>query len=537
MSQVWGVIVSVAIAAAFGAVLLVGLNMLLDQATARWSLFIASMGLIFGLVAGAILQHNGWFPEGFVGVLLGGGIGAGAGYVGGVATKASAGVDAERFAERVRPALFVGPALLFVTVGLVAPALNTAIISFRAGDSGDGGFTLDRYRTIFTNKIAGKNEFFNVDNFGHIFTSRLFIATLGLCLIGAVTAWSSAKKFAGGDEARQGERASRVVAGVVITIGAAMVIGLIEGIIREPNESIIYDVLTVIVSSRVTLAVLVIALALGLVGATMQRRRSGEVELDWGAPASSLALVGAVILLLFGVLSTLQAVVWNNLWWVVAVAGLSTVLGLLLAILADRTRNNRTEVSAKALIFMPMAISMVGAAVIWDFMYERQPTGDQTGMLNALLQATGFEPRGFFVNASMIPWNNLWIMIIMIWIQTGFAMVILSAAIKGVPDELLEAASVDGATEIQAFWRIVIPQIRSTILVVVTTLVIIVMKVFDLVKATTGGANRTNVLANEMFDQLVVGNFAQSSAFAVVIFALVIPIMIMNIRRTREDLG
>ena len=164
-------------------------------------------------------------------------------------------------------------------------------------------------------------------------------------------------------------------------------------------------------------------------------------------------------------------------------------------------------------------------------------TGDQTGLLNALLQAFGFVTRGFFVNASMIPWNNVWIMVIMIWIQTGFAMVVLSAAIKGVPDELLEAASVDGATEIQAFWRIVIPQIRSTILVVVTTLVIIVMKVFDLVKATTGGANRTNVLANEMFDQLVVGNFAQSSAFAVVIFALVIPIMIMNIRRTRQELA
>ncbi len=189
------------------------------------------------------------------------------------------------------------------------------------------------------------------------------------------------------------------------------------------------------------------------------------------------------------------------------------------------------------MIFLPMAISMVGAAVIWDFVYERQPSGAQTGLFNAILEKTGFQTRGFFVNASMIPWNNVWIMVIMIWIQTGFAMVVLSAAIKGVPDELLEAAKVDGATEVQTFWRVVIPQIRSTILVVITTLIIIVMKVFDLVKATTGGANRTNVLANEMFDQLVNGRFALSSAFAVVIFALVIPIMIMNIRRTRAELS
>ena len=535
MEQVTSVAISVAVAAVLGAVLFVGLNLLLDQAHTRWVWFVASLGALGGLVFGAAMQHNGWFPEGIVGILIGGGIGLVVGLGLGRLTAVTLGANADVWAERFRPWVFVAPALLFVTLGLVGPAVNTFIISFRSGDSGDGDATLEHYRTIFTDKIAGTNEFFNVDNIENVFTSRLFIASLGLFAVAGIMAWASAKRFAGGAEAETGERTSRATWTVLGVIGVAMVVGLVEGIVREPNESSIYDVLTVFVSSRVTLGVFVIALALGLMLWLYQRLRQ-TADLDWGSPGSSMAIIAAVILLLFAFLSTLQAVFWNNLWWVVSVAGLSTVLGLLLAILADRTRSNRVEVSAKAFIFMPMAISMVGAAVIWDFMYERQATGDQTGLLNALLQAMGFQPRGFFINASMIPWNNIWIMVIMIWIQTGFAMVILSAAIKGVPDELLEAAEVDGASETQIFWRVVIPQIRSTILVVVTTLIIIVMKVFDLVKATTGGANRTNVLANEMFNNLSNGFFAQSSAFAVVIFVLVVPIMIMNINRARKEL-
>jgi alpha-glucoside transport system permease protein len=219
---------------------------------------------------------------------------------------------------------------------------------------------------------------------------------------------------------------------------------------------------------------------------------------------------------------------------VVTVTGLSVTLGLLLAILADRTKG---EVAARTLIFLPMAISMVGAAVIWDFMYELQAVDEQTGLFNAILQGLGFEARGFFINANMIPWNNFWIMLILVWIQTGFAMVVLSSAIKGVPTELVEAARVDGATEVDVFWRVIIPQIRSTILVITTTLIIIVMKVFDLVKATTGGANRTNVLANEMFDQLRDRNFSLSSAFAVLIFGLTVPVMVVNIRRSMREVG
>jgi alpha-glucoside transport system permease protein len=127
-------------------------------------------------------------------------------------------------------------------------------------------------------------------------------------------------------------------------------------------------------------------------------------------------------------------------------------------------------------------------------------------------------------------------MIILVWIQTGFAMVVLSAAIKGVPEELIEAARVDGATEVQTFWRVVIPQIITTIIVVITTLVIIAMKIFDLVKATTNGANSTDVLANAMFNDLRDANFTRSSAFAVLIFLLTLPVMIYNVRRAEREL-
>jgi alpha-glucoside transport system permease protein len=283
---------------------------------------------------------------------------------------------------------------------------------------------------------------------------------------------------------------------------------------------------SVTTAELVSLVLLVAGLA---VLAVVLTASSYADNLDLGSPTASLALIFAAIMLALAVFSTLQSVLWNNLWWVATVTGLSTVLGLMLAILADRAKG---ETTARTFIFLPMAISMVGAAVIWDFVFELQAFGNQTGLANAILQGIGFKARGFFINSTMIPWNNFWIMLIMVWIQTGFAMVILSAAIKGVPDELIEASRVDGASEVQVFWRVIIPQIRTTIIVVIT-----MMKVFDLVKATTGGANRTNVLANEMFNQLRDANFSLSSAFAVVIFALVLPVMVYNVRSNLKELS
>ncbi|MCY3924119.1 MAG: sugar ABC transporter permease [bacterium] len=540
MGQFVTMLVSVAGALAVSAALFIGANRTVDNARDRWPAFVAVVGGLIGLGVGAVLQHNAWLPRGpaaggplrsgWLVIVAAGAVGAVVGAMAGRLKPPS--LDRrQRWEELLRPWVFVGPAVLFVAGGLVIPGLRTVWLSFKSGARGrEPGFTLEHYQDIFTDR-----EFFTVEGASSIFTSRLFIVGLALAVIGAGAAWASSSRVVGGPlRARTARQFMRLVGAVAVVVVLVSAAAFIESIVREPNRSEVADLLTVVVSSRITLWLFVAAALMCLAAWVIARARRGEVELDWGSPVSSTLLALAVILAIFGALSNLRGVVWNNIWWVVTVAGLSTVLGLLLAVLAERARGERF---GKTLIFMPMAISMVGAAVIWDFMYEVQPTGNQTGLFNAVLQGLGFQARGFFINASMIPWNNFWIMFIMVWIQTGFAMVVLSAAIRAVPDDFLEAAQVDGATEPQVFWRVVMPQIRPTIIVVVTTLMVIVTKVFDLVKATTNGANRTNVLANEMFDQLRDRNFTSSSAFAVVLLALVLPIMVSNIRRLQRELA
>lgn len=545
MGQLIGTIVSVAIGLGAAAGLFIGFNLLVDQARPRWPGLTAGFAATLGLFVGAIAQHNGilrtpsidlliWdAPEGAFTTLLVGPLVLGLlGYL--LGTVATPSLESRTHWEgRLRPIGFVGPAVLFVTFGLVVPSLRTILVSFRDGKRGDGDFTFAQYDRIFSD-----DDLWTTEGFGDIFTSRLFIVGVFAIVFAVIAAWASTQRFHGTSQAGTATTVIRLLGGGVVLVGVLAVVGFGEAVIREPNRSTIYDALTVLVSSRISLAVVVITAAFLILGWLYFKLRPDAVaeettELDWSSPTSSLTIVFGVILLLFAALSTMQALIWNNLWWVVTVAGLSTVLGLLLAMLADRVKS---EKYAKTMIFMPMAISMVGAAVIWDYMYNVQPGDTQIGVLNAIIQGLGFEARGFFINSSAIPWNNVSIMVIMIWIQTGFAMVVLSAAIKSVPDELLEAARVDGAKEVQIFWRVIVPQITATILVVLTTLIIIVMKVFDLVKATTNGANRTDVLANAMFNQLRDGNFSLSSAFAVLIFVLTLPVMVYNIRRTQRDL-
>ncbi len=276
----------------------------------------------------------------------------------------------------------------------------------------------------------------------------------------------------------------------------------------------------------VGVAALLAALAL----ARQSGRRVG-VRFDFNDTFSIVALAAAVVFVLFAVFSVLDGVIWNNLWWVFAVTGLATGLGLAVAVLADRVKG---ESVAKSLIFLPMAISFVGASVIWRFVYAFRPAGEeQFGVLNAVWVGLGGDPIGVL---QRLPWNTFFLIVVLIWAQTGFAMVVLSAAIKGVPDELIEAARVDGASESQVFWRVILPQIRSTILVVVTTIIILVMKVFDIVKVMTNGEFGTNVIANEMFDQAFrFSNFGRGAALATVLFVAVLPIMFFNIRRVREE--
>jgi alpha-glucoside transport system permease protein len=312
------------------------------------------------------------------------------------------------------------------------------------------------------------------------------------------------------------------------------------------------------------------------------------------------------LLAAFAVFSTLRGTLINNLWWVVLVTATATGLGLAIAALADRAR---AESAAKSIIFMPMALSFVGAAIIWRFMYIARPEdATQTGVLNALWVGLGdlaisdragaaavvlfvvavallvfgglslrlgalgtgwssvllamgsvwlglrflsgegvagvavvdgqrvLEPLYFISGTQQFgAYNNVFIMIPFIWVYTGFAMVVFSAAIKGVPADLLEAGRVDGASEAQSFWRIVLPQISPTIGVVITTIIVVVMKVFDIVRVMTNGNFGTQVLANEMWNRAFIdGNFPVGSAVATILFFSVLPVMFLNIRRMQK---
>ncbi len=224
----------------------------------------------------------------------------------------------------------------------------------------------------------------------------------------------------------------------------------------------------------------------------------------------------------------------NSIVWVIVVPLFAVSIGLAFATLADKL-SRRAENAAKSIIFMPMAISMVGASIVWLFVYSFRPPGfgDQIGILNGLWTALGNEPIAWLLQE---PWNNLYLMVILVWLQTGFAMVILSSAIKGVPDDILEAARIDGATEMKVFWRVIFPTISSTIVVVTTTIVITVWKVFDIVFVMTGGNFGTSVVAERMVTEFFTFfNFGRGAAYAVLLFVAVIPIMMINVRQFRAQ--
>lgn len=422
-----------------------------------------------------------------------------------------------RLPERYRAVIFLAPALFFVGASLVVPTLRTLYLSF-LGPRGKELVGWENYRFVFTDPGIVK-----VSDWPRIFGSSLFAWGIGLTVLGVVVAW--------------------------------------------------------------------------LVG-----RRSGRRFEASGGSVVPISL--GLFLLSWAVFAHLRGTVFNNLWWVVTVTLVATAMGLAVAVLADRAR---LESVAKSIIFMPMAVSFVGAGIIWRFMYiARPPSKSQTGVLNALWVALGrlsnsgtpravaatvlaaaalglgyvayrgwragaagvaggalavaaplvwilyrllgpglggyaVGPRGGIIPDTILflqeaPFNNVWLMVVLIWIEVGFTMVIFSAAIKAVPAELIEAAKVDGATESQTFWRIVIPQIGPTIGVVVTTLIVLVMKVFDIVKVMTNGNFDTQVLANEMWQRAFTEfNVGLGSALAVLLFVSVLPIMIFNVRRMQRE--
>jgi alpha-glucoside transport system permease protein len=224
----------------------------------------------------------------------------------------------------------------------------------------------------------------------------------------------------------------------------------------------------------------------------------------------------------------------NNIMWIIFGSTFSVVFGLLIAVLADRSSFERT---AKAFIFMPMAISFVGASIIWNFIYEYRPAGQpQIGLLNAIVTGLGGEPHAYPQWVDIAPWNNLFLIVIVIWLQAGFSMVLFSAALKGIPDELLEASRIDGATEIQIFFKIMIPYIQGTIISVWTTIIIFTLKIFDVVWVMTGGQFGTHVIATQFYRQSFTNrNSGFGSAIAIVLLIAVIPVMIYNLKRFREE--
>ncbi|WP_250444134.1 carbohydrate ABC transporter permease [Actinotalea sp. C106] len=232
-----------------------------------------------------------------------------------------------------------------------------------------------------------------------------------------------------------------------------------------------------------------------------------------------------------------QIVLRNTAMWVILVPLVATLFGLIYAVLVDRTR---FEKIAKTLMFLPMSISLVGASIIWRFMYEYRavlldadgnPRNNQTGLINQVLVWIGLEPQQFLINS---PWNNLFLIAVMIWIQAGFAMTILSAAIKAIPDDIVEAARLDGLKGMQMFRYITVPSIRPALVVVLTTIAMTTLKVFDIVRTMTNGNFGTSVVANEFYDQSFrLGDAGLGAALAVILFVLVIPLVVYNVRQMR----
>ena len=223
----------------------------------------------------------------------------------------------------------------------------------------------------------------------------------------------------------------------------------------------------------------------------------------------------------------IHVVLRNTVLWIAIAPAVATGAGLGLAVLIDKMKR---ESIPKSLIFAPMAVSFVGASIIWGLVYQH----DQTGLLSAIVQHLGWSHPPFWLLSE--PWNNFLLMVILVWIETGFAMVLLSAAIKGIPTDVIEAAELDGASGWRQFTDVTVPMIRPTLVVVLTTIMIATLKLFDIIAATTGGNYNTSVLSFEMYNQtFVIRNIGRGAALAIILFIAVSPVLLYNIRVLRRE--
>lgn len=261
--------------------------------------------------------------------------------------------------------------------------------------------------------------------------------------------------------------------------------------------------------------------------------------LDWSNLGGSFAALGSRFVGLDNYVAVftdrlMMEAFRNNIMWIVFGATFTVIIGLLIAVLADRSAFERVGKSA---IFLPMAISFVGAGVIWNFIYEVRPVDvPQIGLLNAIVVGLGGNPQPWPAWTAIAPWNNLFLIVIVIWLQVGYAMVLFSAALKGIPADLMEAGRVDGANEVQIFFKIMVPYIMGTIITVTTTVVIFTLKVFDVVWVMTGGQFGTEVIATQFYRQsFTARNSGYGSAIAIVLLLAIVPVMIYNLKQFREQ--
>lgn len=646
MEKVVSTLLGVVIAIGGSAVIFVGANKWFDQARAGWSRFGAITGGIIGAVLAAILIGNrllAWRTSGaedasdlsallvvlfavlfaLVGVTLATSsdrnrrliAGAGGGLVIGLTMAAF-------IRATVWPAMEIVP-LIGWPVGLAVVGAALAVVRKKSVMRGAlSGATVGWFCGAFLAPALGG---------GTRAEALMGLAVLGLGA-GLRLGMNDPIDLAGKERVQLRSRAVIFLAPALVFIGATLVIPTIQtlGLSLFGPRSVEFvglgnytsvlgnsDIFNVSAWPDIFTTGLFLWGAVLIVAGYLFARRKGKAiggGTDWsGLSAGPVALGG--LLVAFAIFTTLRGVIWNNLWWVFSVTVIASGLGLAIAVLSDRAKG---ESVAKSLIFMPMAISFVGAGIIWRFMYLARPPGDnQTGVLNYLWVGLGnlstsgstagtvvtavlglavillgfmafrawkagvntvaigsivsalpfayllvrflgdgiggvardvetgavaMSADGSIIGQPVIflqeqPWNTFWLIIVLIWIQTGFAMVVFSAAIKGVPTDLIEASKVDGATENETFWRVTIPQIAPTIGVVTTTLIVLVMKVFDIPKVMTNGQFGTNVLANEMWQKAFTElNVGAGAALAMILFFSVVPVMYYNIRRQREEI-
>ena len=642
---VFGIVAAIGLSA----LVFIGINKLFDQAERRFPIFNASVGGAAGLIIFGLLAANRMLSNGFlitlVATVIGAAIGFGLGVFENASTRMLIGVGGGAVLGvllGISVRSFYWPSIDWVAavVGLAVGAVLGYLIWLITGRKGP----------VMTPVLAGLAV-------GWIFGAWLaadFMVTLAddgtvsgatvgtqlEAIIVSVVAGVLAGAWAGSvpfpDSVKRVDIAAGsrkyiflapallfVVATLVIPLGRTIWLGFQTGspnnltwtgftnyvnIFQDPGIINLSN-WTSMFSSRMFWGAIVLVILGVALGAWLGRSGGSGLGTGFSMSAGTLTLLaGGVLLLGFAIFVAIRGTIPNNLWWIFAVIIFSVAVGLAVAVLADRSRG---ENFAKSLIFLPMAISFVGASVIWRFMYiARPPQNPQTGVFNVIWVQIGewsnsptassiislilaligvalvyLAWRGWQAGSNSIvagslaltvpliwliyrflgpgiggfttnevtgeiiadpvifiqtaPWNNFWMMVVLIWIQTGFAMVIFSAAIKAVPEELLEAARIDGATESQTFWRVTVPQILPTIGVVVTTLIVTVLKVFDIPKVMTNGNFDTQVLANEMWERAFTQlDFGTGSAVAVLLFIGVLPIMYINIRRMqRERLG